>query len=53
MRPEQRIRITTLAALDTDAVDMQTTVFIGNSATRTLASFMFTPRGYGEKYAMT
>lgn len=52
MRPGQRIRITTLAQLHTEEVDMQTTVFIGNSATRTVGEFMFTPRGYGRKYAI-
>jgi precorrin-3B C17-methyltransferase len=50
MRPEQRIQMTTLDRLHTMAVDMQTTVFIGNSSTRTFGEFMFTPRGYGGKY---
>ncbi len=52
MRPEQRIQMTTLDRLHTMTVDMQTTVFIGNSSTRTFGSFMFTPRGYGGKYVL-
>lgn len=52
MRPEQRIQVTTLEQLHTMAVDMQTTVFIGNSSTRTFGEFMFTPRGYGGKYTL-
>lgn len=52
MRPEQRVQITTLDRLHTMAVDMQTTVFIGNSGTRRFGAFMFTPRGYSGKYIM-
>lgn len=52
MRPEQRIQMTTLAKLHTMEVDMQTTVFIGNSSTRTFGEFMFTPRGYAGKYSI-
>jgi precorrin-3B C17-methyltransferase len=52
MRPEQGIVLTTLDQLHTAAVDMQTTVFIGNSTTRRWGDFIFTPRGYGRKYAM-
>jgi len=50
MRPGPRIQIITLDRLHTMAVDMQTTVFIGNESTRTFGEFMFTPRGYGGKY---
>lgn len=52
MRPGQQVRITTLAQLQTEAVDMQTTLFVGNRTTRTMGGFMFTPRGYGKKSAM-
>ena len=36
----------TLAELEKTQVDMFTTVFIGNAATRELAGRMVTPRGY-------
>ena len=36
----------TLAELENTAVDMFTTVFIGNDATRNLGGKMVTPRGY-------
>lgn len=52
MRSDQRIVLTTLDQLHTAAVDMQTTVFIGNRATRRWGDFIFTPRGYEQKYAM-
>ncbi len=39
-------RLLTLAELENTAVDMFTTVFIGNAATRQLAGRMVTPRGY-------
>jgi precorrin-3B C17-methyltransferase len=49
-RAEQRVVLTTLADLNTSAVDMQTTVLIGNSRTRVREGLMITPRGYGDKY---
>ncbi|MFZ1984522.1 MAG: precorrin-3B C(17)-methyltransferase [Desulfatitalea sp.] len=52
MRPEQGIALTTLDQLHGAAVDMQTTVFIGNSTTRRWGDFIFTPRGYGHKYTI-
>lgn len=52
MRPEQKIHITTLDQLHTAAVDMRTTLFIGNSNTKTFGDFIYTPRGYGGKYAI-
>ena len=52
MRPEQQIRITTLDQLHAAEVNMQTTVFIGNSRTRTFGDFMYTPRGYDKKYTL-
>ena len=45
-RAGQAARLLPLAELDTTAVDMFTTVFIGNSATRQLQNKMVTPRGY-------
>lgn len=50
MRDGQSIEIATLENLDKAAVDMQTTVFIGNSSTFTYENSMVTPRGYSKKY---
>lgn len=50
MRDGEQVRIVPLKELHTAEVDMQTTVFIGNSATRRYAEFMVTPRGYSDKY---
>ncbi len=52
MRENQRVTVTTLEDLHRADVDMQTTVFVGNSATFNYDGFMITPRGYAEKYAM-
>jgi cobalt-precorrin 5A hydrolase/precorrin-3B C17-methyltransferase len=45
-RPDERAEVTTLAALDVATVDMVTVVTVGNTATRTVAGRMVTPRGY-------
>ena len=45
-REGQTHRILTLAELEIAPVDMFTTVFIGNTATRQLGGKMVTPRGY-------
>jgi cobalt-precorrin 5A hydrolase/precorrin-3B C17-methyltransferase len=45
-RPDGTCRVTTLAALDPATVDMMTVVTVGNTATRTIAGRMVTPRGY-------
>ena len=45
-RDGQTSRILTLAELENTTVDMFTTVFIGNAATRQLHGKMVTPRGY-------
>ncbi len=45
-RPGQQASILTLAELVTAAVDMSTTVFVGNSQTQALDGKMVTPRGY-------
>ncbi|MDM8555658.1 precorrin-3B C(17)-methyltransferase [Desulfococcaceae bacterium HSG7] len=52
MRDEQSAHITTLDKLTSFPIDMQTTVFIGNSATFAFMNFMVTPRGYAEKYKL-
>ncbi len=52
MRDNQRVSLTTLANLDTAIVDMQTTLFVGNSATFRFENKMVTPRGYGDKYRL-
>jgi precorrin-3B C17-methyltransferase len=52
MRDNQRVTLTTLARLHQAEVDMQTTVFIGNSNTFNYDGFMVTPRGYAKKYEM-
>ena len=45
-RDGQTARLLTLAELEDTAVDMFTTVFVGNAATRILQGRMVTPRGY-------
>jgi cobalt-precorrin 5A hydrolase/precorrin-3B C17-methyltransferase len=45
-RPDERVQVSTLAALDVTAVDMVTVVTVGNTATRNVAGRMVTPRGY-------
>ena len=45
-RKGQTARILTLAQLENTAVDMFTTVYIGNAATKQLGGKMVTPRGY-------
>ena len=45
-RPGQESRILPLSALRQEALDMFTTVFIGNAITRCIAGRMVTPRGY-------
>ena len=50
MRDNQQVRITALEDLHREYVDMQTTVFIGSSASSRYLDFMVTPRGYAGKY---
>ncbi|MFE1340969.1 precorrin-3B C(17)-methyltransferase [Streptomyces sp. NPDC058733] len=45
-RPDESSRVTTLGGLDPATVDMMTVVTVGNTATRTIAGRMVTPRGY-------
>jgi precorrin-3B C17-methyltransferase len=53
MRAGQQVHITTLATLASQPVDMQTTVFIGNSATFQYGHALVTPRGYAKKYNLS
>ncbi|NQW12445.1 MAG: precorrin-3B C(17)-methyltransferase [Alphaproteobacteria bacterium] len=53
-RPEESVRVTTLADLDPEAIDMLTVVLVGSSATRAVArgdggTWVYTPRGYAGK----
>lgn len=51
-RSNQSVHIVSLRDLHTAQVDMQTTLFIGNTATTTYRNFMITPRGYANKYSL-
>lgn len=53
MREGQTVRIVDLAHLHESPVDMQTVLFIGNSASVAYLHFMITPRGYSDKYEMS
>jgi precorrin-3B C17-methyltransferase len=46
-RPGQAVGITTVARMSEAAVDMFTTVIVGNSQTRRFGNRVVTPRGYG------
>ena len=50
MRENQNISFTTLELLDEASINMQTVVFIGSTTSLRYLDFLFTPRGYGEKY---
>jgi precorrin-3B C17-methyltransferase len=50
MRNNQDVQIIPLKELHTADVNMQTTVFIGSSASVKYLDHMFTPRGYHKKY---
>ena len=52
MRENQDIKIVPLEKLHEAHVDMQTTVFVGNSTSSQYLDFMVTPRGYAQKYGM-
>ncbi|MBD1849356.1 precorrin-3B C(17)-methyltransferase [Cyanobacteria bacterium FACHB-502] len=45
-RPEEQITLTTLSELKPEAIDMLTTVLIGNRSTCLHENWMITPRGY-------
>jgi precorrin-3B C17-methyltransferase len=50
MRKKQDVQIVALEKLHEADVDMQTTVFVGNSTSSRYMNFMITPRGYAGKY---
>ncbi len=50
MRKHQDVQIVPLEKLHEAYVDMQTTVFVGNSTSSRYLGFMITPRGYAGKY---
>jgi precorrin-3B C17-methyltransferase len=50
MRDAQNVDVITLENLHRAEVNMQTTVFIGSSASRHYHDYMYTPRGYSGKY---
>lgn len=50
-REGQRVRVTTLADVRSDEVDMLSIVIIGNSETRRMGPYMATPRGYAARRA--
>jgi precorrin-3B C17-methyltransferase len=52
MRSNQQVHIVSLENLLKTPADMQTTIFIGNRASAVYRDFMFTPRGYSDKYAL-
>lgn len=45
--PEERIHTTTLAEATAEMADMRTVVIVGNSATRRVGRFVYTPRSAG------
>lgn len=51
-RPGQEVLVGTLDGLDPEAVDMQSILVVGNSATRLAGGRMLTPRGYAGKYGL-
>jgi precorrin-3B C17-methyltransferase len=52
MRQNQDVQIVPLEELHRAYVDMQTTVFVGSSASGRYLDFMVTPRGYSKKYGL-
>jgi precorrin-3B C17-methyltransferase len=52
MRENQQVQVVNLEDLHREYVDMQTTVFIGSSASSRYLDFMVTPRGYAKKYGI-
>ncbi len=53
MRDNQDIVFTRLDQLHTAVIGMQTILFVGSSASVRYMDFIFTPRGYTTKYAVT
>jgi precorrin-3B C17-methyltransferase len=52
MRANQDVQIIALRDLHYAQVDMQTTVFVGSRSSSRYLDFMFTPRGYADKYSL-
>ncbi len=52
MRKQQDVRIVSLEELHQAPVNMQTTVFVGSSASFAYLDYMVTPRGYTQKYSI-
>lgn len=52
-RGHEEITVTTLAEMDMDKINMQSTVIIGNSTTFSWRGKLITPRGYSDKYTLT
>lgn len=52
MRKNQQISFTRLDQLDQAEVGMQTVLFVGSSTSLQYMDFLFTPRGYSEKYTL-
>jgi precorrin-3B C17-methyltransferase len=50
MRSNQDVQIVALRDLHRSRVDMQTILFVGSRSSSRYLDFMFTPRGYAEKY---
>jgi precorrin-3B C17-methyltransferase len=50
MREAQNVEVIALEELHLAEVNMQTTVFIGSSASLRYADYLYTPRGYSKKY---
>jgi precorrin-3B C17-methyltransferase len=50
MRENQQITISKLGKIDKEDVGMQSILFVGSTASVHYLDFIFTPRGYGEKY---
>lgn len=48
-RATEQITVTTLGELDPTQVDMLTIVLVGNSETRRIGPWVYTPRGYAKK----
>jgi precorrin-3B C17-methyltransferase len=50
MRANQEVQMVALSDLHRSHVDMQTILFVGSRSSSRYLDFMFTPRGYAEKY---
>lgn len=51
-REGERAEVVRLDAVNVEAVDMQTVLIVGNSASRRVGGHMLTPRGYHHKYGL-